>query len=464
MRKKIFVIFGTMSLILLPKITSAHAFGQLYNLPVPFWMYLYGSAAAIVVSFLVIGFFLNKTSEDISYPTLNFLVLNPWVVVVLKILSIILFLLAIVSGIIGKNSAFANFNMTFIWIIFALGLTYLTAVIGNVYAIINPWKILSDWVIPSYYEGIISYPRSLGYYPALVFYFLFIWLELVGQTTPFKLSIVLLIYTTINFLGVITFGKFNWFQYGEFFSVFFRLVGKISPIEFSAGRLHLRPPFVGLLKEKAEHFSLLLLVLFMLSSTAFDGFKETLPWLRFYWNHLDPILNPIFGAGSHKFFDSLGLLLSPLVFLVIYLILVWLAKFFSKNESGLKELCLQFAFTLIPIGLVYNVAHYFTLLFSEGPNIIRLISDPFGFGWNLFGSANYYKRIILDANFVWHSEVAFILVGHIAAVYLAHIVALKIFPTHKKALISQVPMLILMVVYTMIGLWILSQPLTGGTI
>ena len=469
MKKHLF-LFSLIGLLLLPSISSAHSFGKLYNLPVPFWMYLYGGVIAMLASFLIIGYFFKKKSEKISYPTkylykLNFLTNNKFLGV-LRIISISLFVLTVITGLIGEDSSYSNFNMNFFWIIFVLGLTYLTAIIGNVFANINPWKILTDWLVGTQEEPLVKYPVKLGYYPALVFYFFFIWFELVGQTTPFKLSVILLVYTIISDLGVITFGREIWFRYCEFFSVFFRLIGKIAPFEYRDGKLHLRPPFIGLLKEDAEHFSLVLFVLFMLSSTAFDGFKETVYWTRFYWRYLDELIRPVFGTSSYPVFTTVGLLLSPFVFLIIYLFLIYLSKKIARNNLSLKELSLKFAFSLIPIAFVYNVAHYYTLIFSEGPNIIRLASDPFGWGWNLLNTASSYKSIIVGANFAWHSQVALILVGHIVSVYLTHIVALNTFASTstKRAFLSQFPMLVLMIVYTVVGLWILSQPITGGTI
>jgi hypothetical protein len=455
MKKIVFII---VSLCLMPQVVFAHAFGQLYNLPVPFWLYLYGGAAAIVVSFLVIGYFFNQTGRA-EYRSINFANLNFSFVTVLKYLTLILFLLTIATGIFGENNSGMNFNMTFFWIIFALGLTYLVALIGNIYAFINPIKTLASTLGKSQ-EGIINYPKWLGYYPALILYFIFIWLELIGQTDPFKLSITLIIYAAINLLGVITFGRQAWFTYGEFFSVFFRLIGKISPIEYRAGKLYFRAPFVGLLKETAEHFSLLIFILFMLSSTAFDGFRETVVWLLYYIDNFEATFMNWFGIKAYDTFQTVGLLLSPFAFLAVYLILITLAKFFTKSPQSVKDLSLQFVFSLVPIAFVYNIAHYFTLIFTEAPNIFRLISDPFGFGWNIFGSSDYLPQAILNANFVWHSQVAFILLGHIVSVYLAHVVAMQIFPSSKKAILSQLPMLVLMVIYTMTGLWILSQPIT----
>ena len=107
---------------------------------------------------------------------------------------------------------------------------------------------------------------------------------------------------------------------------------------------------------------------------------------------------------------------------------------------------------------------YYTLLQTQGVKIIQLVSDPFGFGWNLFGTADWMQRTIIpDAGTVWHVQVGLIVLGHIISVYLAHCVALRLFGTRREAAISQLPMLVLMIGLTASGLWILSQPLaTAG--
>lgn len=422
----------------------------------------------MVASFLFIGYFFDKKNRGLSYqaislPKLTSFVTRPNVLKIFKTLSFLLFLLTVLTGLLGEDSSYSNFNMTFFWIIFVLGLTYVTALVGNIYSVLNPWKILTGWLVGKDEKPIIRYPERFGYYPALLFYFIFIWIELVGQTTPLKLSIILLVYTILNDLGVVFLGKEVWFKYCEFFSVFFRLIGKIAPLEYKSGKLYLRIPFVGLLKENAEHFSLLVFVIFMLSSTAFDGFKETVPWSRLYWEYIDGILRPLFGSAAYPAYETLGLLLSLLIFLGIYIILIHISKIIAGSSVSSRDLALEFAFSLIPIALVYNIAHYYTLIFSQGLGIINLISDPFGWGWNLFGTAEHSSSVIVGANVVWHSEVALILVGHIISVYLTHVVALNVFQNEsKKAFLSQLPMLTMMIIYTMLGLWILSAPLIGS--
>ncbi|MDQ3795800.1 MAG: hypothetical protein M3316_09085 [Actinomycetota bacterium] len=65
----------------------------------------------------------------------------------------------------------------------------------------------------------------------------------------------------------------------------------------------------------------------------------------------------------------------------------------------------------------------------------------------------------MDAAFVWYSQVALIVAGHVIDVYLAHLISLRFFEDSKRALRSQSPMLVLMSLYTVLSLWILSQPI-----
>ena len=118
---------------------------------------------------------------------------------------------------------------------------------------------------------------------------------------------------------------------------------------------------------------------------------------------------------------------------------------------------------MLPIALVYNITHYYTLILTQGVKILSLLSDPFGWGWNLFGSAGQFRAPFLpDMGWVWHTQVGLIVLGHIISVYIAHREALRVFDTPRKAALSQLPMLILMMLFTTFGLWILAQPIQSG--
>src|SRR5262249_24060171 len=107
-----------------------------------------------------------------------------------------------------------------------------------------------------------------------------------------------------------------------------------------------------------------------------------------------------------------------------------------------------------------DVAHYFSLFFLGGQYVIPLLSDPLGRGWNLYGTAQYQVGYrLVTPRLQWSVAVVAVVLGHVCAIYLSHVTALRLFADRRAALRSQIPMVALMVTYTMLSLWILSQPI-----
>src|ERR1700689_2908269 len=129
---------------------DAHMTGVVYNLPIPFWMYGFGASAALALSFLIVGYFVTAKSLARNYRDLELVVPDNMilraVLLGLRILSVCALLLTILTGIFGPANPFANFSVTFFWVVFALGFTYLTAPVGDAYAMINPWRVICDWL------------------------------------------------------------------------------------------------------------------------------------------------------------------------------------------------------------------------------------------------------------------------------------------------------------------------------
>ncbi|MGA2551580.1 MAG: hypothetical protein ABSF50_15615 [Burkholderiaceae bacterium] len=464
-----------------------------YNLPIPFQLYALGATAALAVSFVLVGYLVSTPSVvatanlkafNIGRESRRSASLIHFFTVGLQLLGVCGLALTIATGIFGSPIPIANFNITFFFVIFVLGVAYASALMGDIYQFLNPWLAICEWCdehFPRAFRGRYSYPRALAYYPALIFYMAYIWIELFANISPFELSMVLVAYSVINIAGAWAFGKTVWFERCEFLAVLFRFIAKMAPIHYvrtgaqpGALRIELRKPFIGLILEPATEISALVFVLFMLSSTALDGAHETLPWVGLFWKGIYPFLagigagleQPIlFSVDAYYGWQWLMLFLSPLAYLLVYIAFILAAKVVSGSKRSLRSLILQFAYTLVPIAFVYNVTHYFTLFLAQGYQIGRMVSDPFNRGWNLFGTATWgTDPFIPDANTVWHVQVGLILVGHIVSVYLAHVEALRIFPSSRKAAVSQLPMLVLMMVFTTLGLWILSLPISAGQI
>lgn len=456
-----------------PQASYAHAFGQLYTLPIPVWLYIFGGGFTLIVSFVIIGFFVNEKkskytekSVDISSSLFAKIITGKVFQVVMQAVSLCLWIIVIVAGFVGDQTPTNNLIPLFFWIIFLLGGIYGTAILGNFWKRLSPIYIIYTILKKFFKTPLFPYPENLGFLSVLGFYYLLVWMELLSRglaVIPHILATLLLGYGIVHVILTILMGE-KWLEHGELFTVIFGLLGKMSPFYVKQKNVYVRFPFAGLAHGSIRHKTLLLLVLFMLSSTAFDGLRATI-----VWRPVQYLTYPLFSFISHDPFvifpiiQSIALFLSPFIFLSLYVISVFVMQKITRSKQSLTQLSLVFTLSLLPIALAYNVAHYFTLILSGAQSLLTLISDPFNKGWDLFHTGhNTMHTFLLRADTIWNIEVAAIVGGHIIAVYIAHLIALRVFPTHKKALTSQLPILVLMVVYTITGLWILSQPLTTG--
>jgi hypothetical protein len=478
---------------LLPDAAQAHSFEVPYVLPIPLWIYMYACMAMLVISFAAIGYyFATPVAVTLPAPSSSRGGVKSGVndysgavgrstVLALRTGAVGLLLLTIAAGFIGTKDPMVNINMTLFWVVFLLGFAYLTAIIGDVFAIISPWEAMLDVGQTcglDFSKARVIYPRALGYLPALCCYVALIWIELFTEQSPFVLSVALVAYSVIVFVGAWLFGRQTWLRYGEFFGVFFRLIGAMAPVAYirtpgsSEWHWRSRLPFSGIIDDPKEHFSLVLFVLFMLSSTIYDGLHDTQVWLDIYWKHLLQLIEPMWGSVGlkerstliifwHTIYQRSGLILLLALYVGVYLSVIAIAKWIAKIDASVASLAQRFAFSLIPIAFVYNITHYITFLVTQIRVLPWLISDPFGKGWNLLNISRLPDQFgLLDMAFVWHMQVGLILIGHLVSVCVAHMISLRICHTRRQALLTQVPMLVLMMVYTSVGLWILSLHLS----
>lgn len=487
----------------------AHAFGQRYDLPVPLSLYLLGAAAAVLLSFVVFAAFVRYTPRRLSYPRINLLryafgrlLVHPVTIFALRLLSVVMFIMVVLAGFYGDQRALYNLAPTFIWIIWWVGLAYLSALAGDLWALINPWGTTFSWMEALYQRAFkgyelarnFPYPEALGVWPATVLLLMFAWLELVfpGAAVPANIATMLVVYTLITWAGMFLFGRERWLRQGEAFSLAFGVLARFAPTEIRVARpqvcvtcgLHcldkddecvncsrclrladltdrqwnLRPYAVGLLRNETVSLSMIAFVLLMLSTILFDGFMATGQWAQIA-AALYGLLPDLAGARP-MLIQSIGLLYFWLLFVTIYGGICWLIAAASGWRLSTWESAKIFIFTLVPIAIAYHLAHYLTYLLIQGQYIIPLLSDPFGYGWNLLGTAGYRVDIaVVGARFAWYTAVLAIVSGHIIAVYLAHMKAAQRLRDRRAAQRSQYPMTALMVIYTVCGLWIIAQPI-----
>ncbi len=191
-----------------------------------------------------------------------------------------------------------------------------------------------------------------------------------------------------------------------------------------------RPPAAGLGRPEPLPAGGTAFVVLMLAGVAYDGLLDTPLWLELV--RLTPVT------------PTLGLLAMPLLFLGVYLAFVEASRLAGGGGVALGRLAAAYVLSLVPIAVAYQVAHYYTYLLIQGQAVISRLSDPFGWGWDHFGTASYEVRPgVVDAAFVWYSQVTLIVGGDVVAVYLAHAISLRLFGDARKALRAQYPMPVL---------------------
>lgn len=476
-----------------------HGLGQRYELPVPLWLYLTGAAVAVALSFVVSGVFVRAPAASTGYPRRNLLrspvgrfFAHPLLLKTCRLLSVSVFILVIAAGLLGRQNPARNLAPPFIWVIWWVGLAYVSALAGNLWALVNPWKILFTWAEDLYRRfrpGArlsleLAYPPWVGVWPGFLLFFAFAWIELIyhGRVWPQKLAVLAIVYSAITWLGMICFGKHRWLGAGEAFSIAFGVLARFAPTEVRVRDRHgecidcyerlerakeqdrewnLRPFAVGLLRNGAGSASMTAFVLLMLATVTFDGFAATPVWvnleIRLY------ALLPFLGPARLTMIDTAGLVSFVALFIGVYLVFCRLMALASGTAVSSGELARAFVFTLVPIALAYHLIHYLPYFLIQGQLIIPILSDPFAWGWNLLGTAGY--RIdtgIVGPRSMWFTAVAAIVLGHVVAVYLAHVLALRLLEERTLARRSQYPMLVLMLAYTVVSLWIMAQPIVEG--
>jgi hypothetical protein len=412
----------------------AHGFGQRFDLPLPLWLWLAGAGASILATFVVVALFspqggaAPRPAKAFTWPRL--------LIAPLRVVAAAVFVLALAAGFLGSQDPYRNLLPTAVWVLWWVGFAFVCALIGDLWAPLNPLDTLYRWAgAPSLRR---AYPRRLDAWPAVVLFFGFAWAELVwaDRDVPARLACAVLAYTIITWAGMFVYGRETWLGRGEAFTLAFGVLSRFAPL--------------GRRTERPVSFAFMAFVLLMLATVTYDGFLET-PLMQTIVTatHGSPALFALseLGVDESQLVETALLVLFPLAFLAIFLL-------------ACGRAAPDFVLTLVPIAVAYHLAHYFSLLLTAGQFFIPLASDPFGAGWDLLGTAGYKVDFGVVSPYVfWYGAVALIVIGHVFAVVLAHARAQRLFPARPVA--GQVPLMALMVGYTTLSLWILAQPVVG---
>jgi hypothetical protein len=444
----------------------AHGIVGRADLPVPTELFGAGAAIVLVLSFLALaaGWTRPRLEAVRERPTVR---LPLALEVVLGALAVAVFAVTAYAGLAGSDVQSDNLAPTAVYVGFWVGIPFVSLLLGDVFRVLSPWRAIGravGWAGRRLGgEGMpepLPYPERLGHWPAAAGIFGFAICELCWATgrEPTGLAVVMLLYAAIQLVGMSLYGVEAWTRNADAFGVWFGLVARLAPVGRRAdGRLVLRPPVTGAVGLRATSGTAALLIV-AIGSTGFDGAKE------------GPLFNDAAGTMQDAFVSlgltkGLGLEFAFVIGLAVAVAivgLVWTLGMAGMGGAGLGRAALsrRFAHTLIPIAVGYLVAHYFSLLAYNGQDLWRLASDPLGHGSDLFGGAGATIDYgIVTATAIWYVQTGALVLGHVAGLVLAHDRALVVWRSARDAARSQIVMLVVMVLFTLLGMWLLSAAL-----
>jgi hypothetical protein len=432
----------------------AHGVGSREDLPLPFSFALIGAAFAVLASFLVLLLLwreprLDPVGAGRPLPAGVQRALDSSLTRgALRALGLLATSYVVLAMVFGHDDAL-NPTAATVYVLFWVGVPLLSLLLGPVWRLINPIRtlqlLLARLVRADPVAGLSPLPRWLGYWPAALSLLSFVWLELVpreSNTTLPTLRLYFACYLAVHLFAATYFGS-RWFDQGDGFEVFSSLFGRLSVVgRRGDGRLVVRNPLDGV-AGIAKAPGLFAVVGVLLGSTVFDSLSAHLAWIDFVST----------GPLPPRVASTLGLVVTVAVVTAAFTG----ASALTGVGAGRRPLDTagEFAHTIVPIVAGYFIAHYWSLLVIVGQQAVIQLSDPLGTGANWLGTGGRAADPLLaGATTTAVIQVSAVVAGHVVGVVLAHDRAIALLP-RRHAVMGQIPLLVLMVAYTVTGLVLL---------
>ncbi len=490
---------------------------------IPTWMGVAGIIAIILASHLIVHF-RRKRSGRSSYETINLLRFRPlnalvkksWFPLMMQSSALLLFLLVITAGLIGHETN--NIGPVITWTWWWVLLIFLVLGFGKAFCMVCPWEAVTSMVTSL---SLKSRVKKLGYekpwpkwarniYPAILFFVVLTWFELgrdVTRSASMTAILAMLMVAMAVMVGIV-YEKRAFCRYGCLVGRVSGLYAMFAPVELRAASaevcagcrtkdcykgtetttscptslfpskvdentyctlctecvrscphdniaINVRPFGVDLERKERFKWDEAILAIVLLSLTSFHGLTMTPQWVR-----MNQVLRAEFNLGASACFTLLMALVVLLPILLFWVAAKLAYRFAGTERVSVSRIFRAFAYSLVPIALFYHLAHNCMHFFTEGQHIIPLLSDPFGFGWDLFGTAGRSYPPILSVSTIWVLQILCIVIGHVYGVVLADRYANQLYDRQSKPVFkSLLPLLATMILYSSFSVWLVMQPM-----
>ena len=365
-------------------------------------------------------------------------------------LAVLLWLLW--AGAFGPTDPLRNPLTLGVWTLFWIGLIAVQALVFDIWRWINPFAALAGLVARAGARPLLRARRPSGWIAVALFIaFSGFLLADPAPADPPRLARLLAGYLGVTAVMLVLFGS-RWLVRGEFVSVFMRLYRRTALFGPDRRGNGLGLPGWRILRLGAPPLPMAVLMLVLLASGSFDGLNETFWWLAILG------VNPLEFPGRSAVIAPTvaGLLATNAALILAYAGAVALGLRLARSEIGFGLAFRAFAPGILPIAAGYHVAHYLTSFLVDGQHLLSVLSHGLGLGERAVTTGLFNRLDTVRA--IWLTQAGAVVAGHVVAILVAHALALRLIPDPRRATLSQLPLALFMVGYTVFGLWLLAAP------
>ncbi|WP_157775774.1 hypothetical protein [Hartmannibacter diazotrophicus] len=438
--------------------------------------YLAGAAIAVAATFFLLVALPGRLTARLGRTSLPVARISRTaarrIAIVTSSASFMILGLLVLAGHIGERDPLENPLPIAVWTLFWVVLTLFQAVFGNLWPALNPWTgplaILRRLTGSSLGAmALLPLPRRIGSSIAILQFAWFAWSELISlaPSDPGELATKVVLYWLVNAAGMLVFGEREWADRAEPFSVYFRLVGGLSPLVSSkdprdgALKIALAWPGTALAARPPLDRSGIVFLVLALGASTFDGLSRTFLWLGL--NGINPLEFP--GRSAVILSGTIGLAVTTVTLFVAFEAAVAFGCRLAGRTDLFRTASGRLAYSLTPIAIAFHGSHHLVGFLVDGQQALIAFSDPFALGWDLLGWRGAYAttsflNTLSGTTALFNTQTAIIVAGHVVGIVMAHAIAGDIFGTGKTATRSQLMLAPMMVFYTAFGLWLLATP------
>jgi len=421
-------------------------------LDIPQWLYISTGGATVGASALLATFVTDRVyiRSLHTWSLSRFTVENRWQTIgwIGRWCGVCLLVLAVYVGFTGPQLPNASLTVLLTFVGIRAVLPMVAYLGGNLWPAINPWRAL----VSKFPTGIRTYPEQVERWPAVAGLLLLVWVEVVFpvSTIPRVLSMVIIGYTAVTIVGAVLFGSDPWFTNADPLSVLFRFYGAVAPIQRDSEGISVKLPGSELTDSD------------LITDTSDVAFVVALVWELTYSGFITTqagasTIEAFVGLLSYGGVQARAIIVYTVLLVSGYIVFFgayWYAGTVTRRLTGTylsaRLIAFRFAPPLAAIAAGYHLAHYTGLAVSLGPALGMALAAP------LAPPAN--PLTLAPPGGFNALSIAFVLVGHLLAIWTAHGTAYELFSSRLVAIRSQYPYILVMIGYTVISLWILSLP------